>query len=187
MMIALHLSESVCFRTSNYSHGFVWVEHDSHLSSHGSWWQVLSEVDSDGSMVSMGVDAGTPVNSESGVVHGVLSSEDVSDSSSKIESGSGFIVAVLDCNQCLTTVLGGLRSSESSEDTVLIESHRLGLLMLLFVLDFSSLFLCHFSLFVIMIIQYKFTNKSEIKKTMQNNAWCIKSISIKNTKVIFSI
>ena len=58
-------------------------------------------------MVSMSVDDGAPVNSEFGVVHGVLSSEDVRDSSSKIEPGAGFIVAVLDCNQCLSTVLGG--------------------------------------------------------------------------------
>jgi len=106
-MIALHLSAFMCFRTSNYSHGFVWVEHDSHLGAHGSWWQVSSERDSDGSVVSMCVDDSAPVNSEFGVVHGVLSSEDVRDSSSKIEPGSGFIVAVLDCNQCLATVLGG--------------------------------------------------------------------------------
>ena len=87
---------------------FVWVEHDSNFGTHGSWWQVSLEVDSDGSHVSVSVDNGTPMNSEFGVVDGVLSSEDVSDSSSKIESGSGFIVAVLDCDQCLTTVLGGL-------------------------------------------------------------------------------
>ena len=94
-------------RTSNYSHGFVWVKHDSNLGAHGSWWQVLLEVNSDSSVVSMCVDDSAPVNSEFGVVHGVLSSEDVRDSSSKIESSSGFIVAVLDCNQSLAFVLGG--------------------------------------------------------------------------------
>ena len=144
-MIALHLSAFMCFRTSNYSHGSVWVEHDSHLGAHGSWWQVSSERDSDGSVVSVSVDDSTPVNSESGVVHGVLCSEDVRDSSSEIEPGPSFVVAVLDGNQCLCTVLGGPWSSESSEDTVLVESHWLGLVVLPFALDFSSLFLCHSS------------------------------------------
>ena len=88
-----------------FSYGFVWVEHDSDFGAHGSWWEVLSEGDSDSTEVSVGLDNSTPVNSESGVVHGVLSSEDVCDSLSEIESSSGQIVAVLDGNQSLTTVL----------------------------------------------------------------------------------
>ena len=94
---------------------FVWVEHDSNFGAHGSWWQVFLEVDSDGSGVSVSVDYGTPMNSEFGVVDGVLASEDISDSSSEVESGTGLISAVLNVDDSLALVLSGLSSSESSE------------------------------------------------------------------------
>ena len=94
---------------------FVWVEHDSNFGTHGSWWQVSLEVDSDGSHVSVSVDNSTPMNSEFGVVDGVLSSEDVSDSSSEVESGTSLISAVLNVDDSLALVLSGLSSSESSE------------------------------------------------------------------------
>ena len=94
------------FQTFIFSDGFVWVEHDSDFGAHGSCWEILSEGDSDSTEVSVSLDNSTPVNSESGVVDGVLCSEDVCDSLSEIESSSGQVVAVLDGNQSLTTVLG---------------------------------------------------------------------------------
>ena len=140
----------------------VWVEHDSDFGTHGSWWQVSLEVDSYGSLMSVGVDNSTPMNSEFGVVDGVLGSEDISDSSSEVESGTSLIWAVLDGNQSLAFVLSGLSSSESSENSILVESN-----WLCFVISFSSF--CHSSLFVIMIIQYIFMGfKLLNKKTIQN-------------------
>ena len=118
MMIALHLSAFMCFQFpySLFSSVlFVWIEHESDFGTHGSWWQVSLEVNSDGSVVTVSVDNSTPMNSEFGVVDGVLASEDISDSSSKVESGTSLIWAVLDVNQSLAFVLSGLSSSESSE------------------------------------------------------------------------
>tara|TARA_B110000238_G_C15982287_1_gene376543 strand:+ start:385 stop:864 length:480 start_codon:yes stop_codon:yes gene_type:complete len=158
---------------------FVWVEHDSNFGAHGSWWQVFLEVDSDGSDVSVSVDDGTPMNSEFGVVDGVLSSEDISDSSSEVESGTSLITAVLDVDDSLALVLRGLSSSESSKETVLVESDWLSFVILLLSVSFSNVIFCllllnfrsfcHSSLFVIMIIQYIFMGfKLLNKKTIQN-------------------
>mgnify|MGYP001064751279 FL=1 len=160
---------------------FVWVEHDSDFGTHGSWWQVSLEVDSDGSLVTVGVDNSAPVNSEFGVVDGVLSSEDIGDSSSKVESGSSLIWAVLDVDQSLAFVLSGLSSSESSENSVLVESNWLYLVISLSILWFCSF--AHSSLFVIMIIQYMFT----VFKLLNKKPYKIELNEFKNFKINFFI
>ena len=139
MMIALHLSAFMCFQVPYSlisSVLFVWIEHESDFGTHGSWWQVSFEVNSDGSVVTVSVDNSSPMNSEFGVVDGVLASEDISASSSEVEFSSCFISAVFDLNEGFILMLSSLSSSESSEKTVLVESN-----WLCFVVSFSSL--CH--------------------------------------------
>ena len=106
----------------NSSHRSVWVEHDSNGSSHGSWWEIFGELDSDTSGMSMSVDDLAPMNSESCVVYGVLCLENIGDPLSEIVSGTVDVTAVLNFNQSLTFSLSGFSSSESSEDALLVES-----------------------------------------------------------------
>lgn len=53
---------------SNRSDGFVWVEHDSEVGSSSATSEVLGELDSNHTGVSVGGHDGTPLDSISGVV-----------------------------------------------------------------------------------------------------------------------
>ena len=148
-MIALHFSAFSC--DANRSDGVVWVEHHSEGGTNSSWWEVFGECGSDDSLGTMSVDNLAPDASESGVVDGVLCFPHISDSLSLIESSSSEIVAVLDGEEGLIFGLSGFSSSESSENSLLVKTNWLSLVVDLLLGCFD--FLCHSSLFVIMIIQ----------------------------------
>ena len=123
------------------SHGLVWVEHDSDGGSHGSWWEVLGEVTSHSTGMSVGSDDLSPLDSISSVVYGVLGLVDVGNSLSEVPSGSSKIGTVLNVNDSLLLALGGLSSSESGEHSLLVQSDWLGLVVRLLLGGFD--FLCH--------------------------------------------
>ena len=124
------------------SHSLVWVEHDSNLGSNGSWWHVLGEVNSDLALVTVCLDDGSPHNSISSVVYGVLALENIGNSLTHVPSGTGDIVAVLDSDQSLVFSLSGFSSSESSKGCFLIKSHWLSFVIDLLLGSFD--FLCHY-------------------------------------------
>lgn len=139
-----------CFYQSNSSlkassHSFVWVEHDSDCWSHSLWWEVLEETSSNSTVVTVSVDNLSPSGSISSIVDSVSSFIDVANSSSEIESGTSLILAVLNCEESLAWHLRSLASSESSEDSFLIKSHRLTLVINLLLGRLG--FLCHSSFF----------------------------------------
>ena len=111
------------------SHGFVWVEHNSDVGAHDLGGEVLLEDSSDDSSVSVGSDNRAPSDSKSGVVDGVLGLIDECHSLAHVEPCAGDVVAVLDGQQSEVSVLTGLASSESSEHSLLIQSHGLRLVV----------------------------------------------------------
>jgi len=74
----------------------VWIKHNSHLSSHGSSRQVLSECADDLSIVSVGGPDLTPDHSEFGVVLFVAGLVNVTDLLAKVPLGGLVIVDALD-------------------------------------------------------------------------------------------
>ena len=114
-----------------HSNGLVWVEHDSDYTAHGLWWQVLSEAASDGTSITVWAHHFAPLYSESSVIDGGLNFLNVTNFLSCIKLGTGSILTVLHVNQSLVQVLSNSVSSESSEDALLIQSHWLGLVILL--------------------------------------------------------
>ena len=135
------------------SYLLVWVEHNSDLSSHVSSADVLSEGASNSTGVTVGGDDLTPANSESSFIRSVLDLVDMCNSFTHVPSGTGLIIAVLNVNESLIHDLSDSVSSEACEDTLLIKSDWLSLVVLLPVLCFCLSF-SHSSLFVIKIIQY---------------------------------
>lgn len=129
------------------SYGFVWVEHDSDIGSHGSWREVSGKASSDHSVVAVSVDDSAPSHSKSGVVHGVLDFENIGDSLAQVPSGAGEVFAVLDVQQGLVTLLSCSCSSKAGEDSFLVKSDWLSLVIILSFLGRLD-FLCHSSLFL---------------------------------------
>ena len=129
------------------SHRVVWVEHDSEGGSHGSWWEVSGKTSSHHTLGTVSIDDSAPLHSESGVVHGVLHFIDISDSLAQVPSGAGEILAVLNGEQCLATLLSGFSSSEAGEDSFLVKSDWLSLVVISSFLGRLD-FLCHSSLFL---------------------------------------
>ena len=111
------------------SDGLVWVQHHSHLSTHGTWWQVLGEAASNTTGIAMWAHNLTPLNSEPGVIDGVLNFLNVANFLSSIEFGSSSILAVLDMNESLLHVLANSVSSESREDSLLVKPDWLRLVI----------------------------------------------------------
>lgn len=136
-----------------HSNGLVWVEHNSNSGSHGSSSNVLSESASDSTGMTVSVDDFTPAASESGSVDVVLDLVHICNSFSQVPSGTSFVIAVLDGNESLIHDLSDSISSESGENSILIESDWLSLVVLFLVPCFCLSF-CHSSLFLIKIIQY---------------------------------
>ena len=147
------LLDTLLSKRLSRSYGFVWVEHNSDLTSHGSSSDVSSESASDGTSVSVSGDDLTPADSEPGVIDGVLDLVDICNSFTHVPSGTGLIIAVLNIDKSLIHNLSDSVSSEACEDTLLIKSDWLSLVVLLPVLCFCLSF-SHSSLFVIKIIQY---------------------------------
>jgi hypothetical protein len=135
------------------SYALVWVEHDSDSGSHGTGSDVSSESASDGSVMSMSADDLTPAASESGSVHGVLDLVNICNSFTHVPSGTLLVIAVFDVNESLVHDLSDSISSEAGENTLLVKSDWLSLVVLLPVSCFCLSF-CHSSLFLIKIIQY---------------------------------
>ena len=100
--------------------------------------------------MAVGVNDLTPTDSVSGVIDSVLDLIHIGDSLSQVPLGALFVVAVLDIDQSLIHGLSHSASAEAGENTLLVQSNGLSLL----VLDlFGSLnLLCH-SCVLIMIIQ----------------------------------
>lgn len=139
---------------------FVWVEHDSDGGTSGASGNVLCELDSNHTLMSVWLHDGSPSAPVSGVVRSVFDLVNIGDSLALIESGALGVVAVLDGDQGLVLLLMILGSSEAGEDTLLIESNWLSFLVDLLDSGLSSglsvggfSFLTHSFSFVIMIIQ----------------------------------
>jgi hypothetical protein len=138
------------------SDGSVWVEHDSEVGSSGASGDVLGEFDSNHTGMSVGGHDRTPLNSISSVAGDGLNLVNIGNSLSEVEFGTLDVIAVLDHDQSLVLLLMILSSSETGEDSLLIESNWLGFVVdgLSFDLSISSFsFLYHSFSFVIMIIQ----------------------------------
>ena len=135
------------------SYALIWVKHNSHSGTHGSSSDVLGEWYSDGTSVAVSVDNFSPAASESSIIYCVFDLVHICNSFTKVPSGALFISAVLNRNESLIHYLSDSVSSKSCENTLLIESDWLSLVVLLLLLCFCLLF-CHSSLFVIKIIQY---------------------------------
>jgi len=141
------------------SDGSVWVEHDSEVGSSGASGEVVVELDSDHTGVSVGGHDCTPLYSISSVAGGVLNLVNIGNSLTKVEFGTLDITAVLDHDQNLVLLLMILSSSETGEDSLLIKSNWLGfvvdgLSLDLSISSFSSFSILYHSFsFVIMIIQ----------------------------------
>ena len=93
--------------------------------------------------MSVGVDNLTPSNSVSSIVDGVSNLVDISNSLSEVEFGASQVLTVFDGQQSFVLSLSGLTSSVSSENSLLVKSHWLRLVVCLILgrLDF----LCHSS------------------------------------------
>ena len=153
------LNQKILLRINSARHhsdGLVWVEHDSDVGASSTSGDVLVEFDSNHTVVSMGGHAGTPLDSVSSVVGSVFDLVNVGNSLTHVPLGGSNVVAVLDHDQSLVLLLMILGSSETSEDSLLIESNWLSFVIDSLTLDlsicgFSNLY--HSFSFVIMIIQ----------------------------------
>ena len=152
------LNQKILLRLNSalhHSDGLVWVEHDSDVGASSTSRNVLGEFDSNHTVVSVSAHDGTPLDSVSGVVGSVFNLVNVGNSLTHVPLGGSKIGAVLDHDEGLVLLLMILGSSETCEDTLLIESNWLSLVVdlstLLSICGFS--FLYHSFSFVIMIIQ----------------------------------
>jgi len=107
-------------KENSHSYGFVWVEHNSNVSTDGASSDVGVELNSDHTGRTVGVHNLTPGDSISGVVGDVLDLVNVGNSLSHVPFGGGLILAVLDDDQSLVFPLMGSSSSETSEDSLLV-------------------------------------------------------------------
>ena len=115
------------------SNCLVWVEHNSDLTTHGSSSDVLSESASDSTGMSVSIDDLTPAASISCSVHVVLDLVHICNSFTQVKSGTCLVAAVLDVYESLIHDLSDSISSESGENTLLVESDWLSLVVLLLV------------------------------------------------------
>jgi hypothetical protein len=100
----------------------VGVEHDSDVTTHSSGRKILSERSSDSAIVAVGSNDGAPHDSVFGVVSHVLCLENVSDSLAIVKACVFPVLETFDFEECLLLILGGLTSSEASEDSLDIQS-----------------------------------------------------------------
>lgn len=87
-----------------------WVQHDSNRSTEGLWWQVLLEVGSDNTVVTVGSGNLTPDNSDLGTSDFLGSSVDVSDSLTQVELSVSWSLDTFDLNQGDVWVGNALRT-----------------------------------------------------------------------------
>lgn len=122
------------------SDGLVWIKHDSDGGSHSSGSDVVGELDSHGTSMSVGVDNLTPAASVSGVVNSVFDLVDIGDSFAQVPFGTSLVVTVHNANKSLGTVASFSISLVSSEGTLDVKSNWLCFLvdLLLGGFDFFS-------------------------------------------------
>lgn len=87
-----------------------WVQHDSNRSTEGLWWQVLLEVGSDNTVVTVGSGNLTPDNSDLGTSDLLGSSVDVSNSLTQVELSVSWSLDTFDLNQGDVWVGNALRT-----------------------------------------------------------------------------
>jgi hypothetical protein len=109
--------------SSNESVG---VEHNSEGSAHSSWGKILLEMSSNSASVSVRSNDGSPHNSVSCVVFQALCLEDVSNSLAIVKACVFPVLETLNSKESLLLILSGLASSETSEDSSLIQSTGTG-------------------------------------------------------------
>lgn len=76
-----------------------WVQHDSDRSTEGLWWQVLSEVGSDNTVVTVGSGDLTPDDSDLGTSDLLVASVDVGNLLTQVELGVLWRVHTVDLDQ----------------------------------------------------------------------------------------
>ena len=129
--IMLLIVEMTLYSIDWCSDCLVWVKHDSHLSAHGSWWQVVSKASPHSACITMWTHHLAPLYSVPGVIDGSLNFLNVANFLSCVKLGTRSIFTVLNVNQGLTHGLSNSVSSESGEDALLVQSNWLGLVILL--------------------------------------------------------
>jgi len=105
-----------------YSDSSVGVEHHTELGTHGSWGEVLCELSLDEAWVTVGRNDFAPHCFEVGTSLFVLSSVDVSNTLSEVESSGSAIVSALNLEDSLVLLLGALSTLEVSKDCSLVQS-----------------------------------------------------------------
>ncbi len=105
-----------------YSDSSVGVEHHTELGTHSSWGKVLSELSLNEAWVTVGCCDFAPHCFEIGTSLFVLSSVDVSNTLSEVESSGGAVVSSLDLEDSLVLLLGALSTLEVSKDCFLVQS-----------------------------------------------------------------
>ena len=98
------------------------VEHDTDLSADGLRGKIFSELCADSSSVAVRSNDLAPNDPESGVALGVLGLEDVGDSLAVVVLGVILVLHVLEFEQSLVLVLGGLSSLVADEGALHVES-----------------------------------------------------------------
>ena len=104
------------------SDSMVGVEHDSEGGAHGLGREVLGELSTYESVVTVGLDDLAPDNSEFCVVSDALALVNVSDSLAKVKACVFLLVDSLDLEESELLVLGGLASLEAGEHSLVVQS-----------------------------------------------------------------
>jgi len=126
-----------CSASCCSSDGLVWVKHESDGGSHSSGSDVVGELDSHGTSMSVGVDNLTPAASVSGVVNSVFDLVDIGDSLAQVPFGTSFVVAVHNADKSLRTVGSLSISFVSSERSLDVQSNWLSFVVDLLLGDFN--------------------------------------------------
>lgn len=107
-----------------FSDLLVWVEHDSEASTDSSWWEVLGELGSNETTVSVATDDLAPNGLVGLAGLGAVGSVDISDTLSVVPSSSGAILAALNFHEGLVFCLGSLTTLVSHENSLRVKSVR---------------------------------------------------------------
>ena len=121
------------------------VEHDSNGGTHGLGGDVLSELNSEGTSMTVSVDNLSPGASKSSVINSVFDLVNIGDSFAQVPFGTSFVVTVLDGDQGLVAMSGLSISLVTGESTLDVQSDWLSLLVNLLLLVSFCYFFSHYS------------------------------------------
>ena len=104
------------------SDSLVGVQHDADKRTHSVGADVLLEVNSSGTVLTVSGNNLAPAASVAGVVHVVLDLVDVGDALAEVPGGGGLVVAVLDVDEGLSFSLDLSASAEAHKLGTLVQS-----------------------------------------------------------------